>query len=97
CPVSFEIGEDIKVAVISVTEGDDKPAKYPSAIRKASALVITKTDLSPYINCNIDRMEQDALEINPDLKIFRTAIHDEQSMDPVFEWIESLIAQDTSS
>ncbi len=88
CPASFEIGENIKVAVISVTEGDDKPAKYPSALRVSSAMLITKTDLLPYIDCNVERMKKDALAINPDLKIFTVSAKTKEGTQDFLSWIE---------
>ena len=87
CPSGIQIGEDIKISVISVTEGADKPAKYPVAIKASTALVITKTDLLPYINCDADRMEKDSLKTNPDIKIFRTSINSGEGMDEFIEWL----------
>lgn len=73
CPTSFNLGEDIKVVVLSVTEGDDKPLKYPAAFYKSTALVINKIDLVPYLKTDVDAIEKNALSINKDIKIFRTS------------------------
>ena len=92
CPASFEIGEDIKVAIVSTTEGDDKPAKYPKAMKVSSAMVITKTDLLPYITCDVDRMERDVREIVPDMPVFRTAATTGEGIDRFLQWLEERAA-----
>jgi hydrogenase nickel incorporation protein HypB len=88
CPASFSIGEDIKVSVISVTEGADKPAKYPKAIRVSSAMVLTKTDLLPYIECDMERMERDALAIHPEIEVFKTSAKAGEGVPEFLLWIE---------
>ena len=93
CPASFEIGEDIKVAAISVTEGDDKPAKYPVALRASAALILTKTDLLPYLRCDVDRMAKDALLANPKLKLFRCSATTGEGVDGFLDWLEEAAAQ----
>jgi len=70
CPAGYDLGEAMKVAVLSVTEGDDKPLKYPAMFRNSSALIINKTDLIPYVNCNLNELKGNALKINPFLRIF---------------------------
>ncbi len=70
CPATFDLGEDMKVVVISVTEGDDKPLKYPAMFQQASVLIINKTDLLPYVSCNIEVLRSNALRINPTLRVF---------------------------
>ena len=72
CPAGYDLGEDLKMVVISVTEGDDKPLKYPKMFMNSSMLVINKVDLLPYVNCNIEGLKNNALKINPNLKIFET-------------------------
>jgi len=73
CPANYDLGEALKVVVVSVTEGDDKPLKYPAMFRNASVLIINKIDLLPYVNCNIELLRSNALKINPQLKIFETS------------------------
>ncbi len=90
CPASFEVGEDIKVAVISVTEGDDKPAKYPVALRVSAGMVVTKLDLLPHLDCDVDRMERDAFEANPGLKIFRTSAKTGEGVGEFIGWLEEM-------
>jgi hydrogenase nickel incorporation protein HypB len=70
CPASYELGERIRVVLLSAPEGDDKPKKYPKAFLTAQVLIITKSDLLPYLPFDVDRAKKEALEINPRLRIF---------------------------
>ncbi len=88
CPASFEVGEDIKVAVVSVTEGDDKPAKYPVALRVSAAMVVTKVDLLPHLDCDVECMEKDALQANPELRLFRTSAKTGEGAAEFLDWLE---------
>ena len=88
CPASFSIGEDIKVSVVSLAEGADKPAKYPKAIQVSSAMVLTKTDLLPYIDCDMERMERDALTIHPEIEVFRISAKTGEGVSRFLRWIE---------
>lgn len=85
CPSNYDLGEDIKVVILSTTEGDDKPLKYPAMFRNASVLIINKIDLIPYLDCNIEEMKKNALSINPDLKIFEVSCKTNAGL---YEWIE---------
>lgn len=73
CPAGYDLGEDMKVVILSTTEGDDKPLKYPKMFINSSILIINKIDLLPYVNCNLDELKKNALSINPGLKIFETS------------------------
>jgi hydrogenase nickel incorporation protein HypB len=73
CPSNYDLGEAIKVVVLSTTEGDDKPLKYPAMFRSASVLIINKIDLIPYVRCNLNVLKNNALQINPALKIFEVS------------------------
>lgn len=73
CPAEYDLGEEMKVAVMSVTEGDDKPLKYPSLFSASGALVINKTDLLPYTDFDMERARKNALRINPGLRVFETS------------------------
>jgi hydrogenase nickel incorporation protein HypB len=73
CPANYDLGEAMKVVVLSTTEGDDKPLKYPGMVRNASVLIINKTDLIPYVNCNLSALKNNALQINPHLQVFETS------------------------
>ena len=73
CPANYDLGEAMKVVVVSTTEGDDKPLKYPPMFRNASVLVINKMDLVPYLDADPDVLERHARQINPALTVFRTS------------------------
>lgn len=87
CPVSFDLGEDAKVALVSVPEGADKPSKYPAAFARARAFVISKIDLVPHIDCDMDRLVRDALTINPDLEVFRLSAKTGAGIDEWVAWL----------
>jgi hydrogenase nickel incorporation protein HypB len=73
CPANYDLGEAMKVVVLSTTEGDDKPLKYPAMFRNASALVVNKIDLLPYVNADIEAIRRNARLTNPSLTIFETS------------------------
>jgi hydrogenase nickel incorporation protein HypB len=70
CPVAFDLGEDLKIAVLSVAEGDEKPAKYPALFTRAGAVIVNKTDLLPYVNFSVDRVREDCFKLNRDARLF---------------------------
>ncbi|MBX2991045.1 MAG: hydrogenase nickel incorporation protein HypB [Bacteroidetes bacterium] len=87
CPANYDLGEEMKVVVASTTEGDDKPLKYPGMFRNASVLIINKTDLLPYLPCNVDELKRNALSINPSLIIFETSCTTGQGIDEWCAWL----------
>jgi len=91
CPSSYDLGENMKIVLCSTTEGDDKPLKYPAMFRRASALVINKIDLVPYVNCNLSDLRRHALSVNPDLKIFETSCRTGEGIDTWCDWLENQI------
>jgi hydrogenase nickel incorporation protein HypB len=78
----------MKIVVASTTEGDDKPLKYPAMFRNASALLVNKIDLLPYINCNIETLKDNALRINPKLTIFETSCTTKAGIPEWCGWLE---------
>lgn len=88
CPANYDLGEALKVVVLSTTEGDDKPLKYPAMFRNASVLIINKIDLLPYINCDIEVVRRNALQINPRLKIFETSCTTQAGVPEWCGWLE---------
>ena len=70
CPANYDLGEALKVVVLSTTEGDDKPLKYPAMFLNSTILIINKIDLIPYVNCDLNALKKNALQINPALRIF---------------------------
>ena len=87
CPANYNLGEAIKVVVISTTEGDDKPLKYPNIFLNASVLIINKIDLLPYVNCDIARLKQNAFSINPRLRVFETSCTTGAGIDDWCSWV----------
>ncbi|UCH81868.1 MAG: hydrogenase nickel incorporation protein HypB [Nitrospiraceae bacterium] len=87
CPAFFDLGEHIRAVLISVPEGPDKPVKYPRAIRTSHVLVISKSDLLPYFDFNIEQFKKDALSLNPHLRIIITSAMTGEGID---EWCEIL-------
>jgi hydrogenase nickel incorporation protein HypB len=76
CPATYDLGEDMRMVILSVAEGEDKPAKYPIAFLNADTAVITKTDLLPYIDTNVSVMRKYIAEINPRVLVFETSKKD---------------------
>ena len=89
CPAGFDLGEDVKVVILSTTEGDDKPLKYPAMIRNASLLVINKIDLIPYVNCSVETLRKNAMEINPALQIIETSCTSGAGISDWAGWLQS--------
>jgi hydrogenase nickel incorporation protein HypB len=73
CPASYDLGEDVRLVLLSTPEGDDKPAKYPAAFLSADALVLTKSDLLPYLPFDPRRAASEALSIKPALRVFKVS------------------------
>lgn len=89
CPANFDLGEAMKVVVLSTTEGDDKPLKYPAMFQRASVLVINKIDLVPYTNADVAVMRRNALAVNPGLAIFETSCRTGQGLDAWTGWLRA--------
>jgi len=93
CPSSFDLGEDMKVVLISTTEGDDKPLKYPSMFRRSSAMVINKLDLLGSSDFSVPRVRENALSINSALKIIEVSCRSGEGLESWFEWLNRLVAE----
>ena len=93
CPAEFDIGEDKRVVVLSVTEGEDKPAKYPLMFRECDATLLNKIDLLPYLDFDMALARQSIGQIHPGMPIFETSAKTEEGFD---EWIGWLVAQVTA-
>jgi len=92
CPANYDLGEAIKIVVVSTTEGDDKPLKYPAMFRNASVLVINKMDLAPYLDADPDVLERHALQINPSLTVFRTSCRTGDGVEAWCAWLGAQVA-----
>ena len=91
CPASFDLGEHRKAALLSVTEGSDKPAKYPAVFREARAVVISKIDLLPYTDFDLEACRNELLAINPELAIFVTSAKTGKGLPEWAAWLEKLV------
>ncbi|RLJ10153.1 MAG: hydrogenase accessory protein HypB [Candidatus Aenigmatarchaeota archaeon] len=87
CPAEFKIGEDYKVMILSMPEGDDKPIKYPLMFQESSVLLINKIDLAPYLDVSIERIKNESFKVNPRLAIFPISCRTKQGLEPWFDWI----------
>ena len=87
CPASWDLGEREKIVVFSVTEGEDKPLKYPKMFREARHAVINKIDLLPYVPFDVERAIDNALQVNPDLEFFQTSALTGRGLDDWFGFL----------
>ncbi|MFO8066325.1 MAG: hydrogenase nickel incorporation protein HypB [Bacteroidales bacterium] len=89
CPAMFDLGESKRVVVISVTEGEDKPLKYPGMFNSADICIINKIDLLPYVDFNIDKVKEYALQVNHHLEFFELSAKTGEGMNEWYEWLKS--------
>lgn len=89
CPASHPLGEHLRILVLSTTEGDDKPGKYPKAFRTSDVVVISKLDLLPHVPFSVENAKQDALKVKADLSFFPLSTLTEDGLD---QWCDFLIA-----
>lgn len=90
CPSMFDLGETKRVVIISVTEGDDKPAKYPNIFETAHLCLINKIDLLPYVDFSVEKVKETALKVNRNLKFIEMSAKTGAGMDEWYEWLVSL-------
>jgi len=87
CPAEFNIGEDCKVTVLSITEGDDKPLKYPLIFKQASAVILNKVDLLPYTNFDLKAAEKDITTIHPGVTLLPVSCQTGEGLETWFNWL----------
>jgi len=87
CPASYELGESLRIVLLSTPEGDDKPKKYPKAFTTSDVLVLSKADLLPYLPFDIERAKAEALELNPRLRIFIVSAVTGQGVDELIAFL----------
>ena len=87
CPAEFKIGEDMKIMISSITEGDDKPLKYPLMFRESQVLIINKIDLLSYCDCDLVSLRQNSQKINSNLDIFEVSCKTEKGLDSWCNWL----------
>jgi hydrogenase nickel incorporation protein HypB len=89
CPALFDLGEQAKVAMLSVTEGEDKPIKYPHMFRASQVMVLTKIDLLPYVQFDVERCMSYAHQVNPELKVFHVSATSGEGLADWYEWLRT--------
>ncbi len=87
CPAEFDLGEQHKVVVLSVTEGEDKPQKYPHMFRAADIMLINKIDLLPYLDFDLAKCRTYAQQVNPDIRIFELSCTSGEGLDTWYNWL----------
>lgn len=97
CPAAFDLGEDYRVTVISVTEGDDKPKKYPRMFLTSELLLVSKSDLLPYVPFSVEAVTQDARDINPDLEVFTLSSLKGEGTELWCQWIMARVSRKKES
>ena len=93
CPAEFDIGEDARVVVLSVTEGEDKPAKYPLMFRECDALLLNKIDLLPYLDYDKAAALQSIHQIHPGMPVFEMSAKSEEGLEPWLAWLRQHIKE----
>ena len=91
CPAEFEVGEHAKVALLSITEGEDKPLKYPLMFQEADCLLITKMDLAPYLDVNLDLIIANVRQMNPRATIIPVSAKSGEGLERWFGWLREQI------
>ena len=87
CPSSYDLGEDAKIVILSVTEGEDKPLKYPSIFAKSSLMIVAKMDLLPYVPFDLDQAKKNAQQVHPGLEIIELSCKTGQGLDAWHTWL----------
>jgi hydrogenase nickel incorporation protein HypB len=87
CPALFDLGERSKVVIFSVTEGEDKPLKYPHMFRAAEIMILNKIDLLPHVDFDITRAVANAVHVNPDINIFQLSARTGEGLDAWYQWL----------
>lgn len=93
CPAEFDIGEHLKVALLSIPEGDDKVEKYPLMFKRANAVILSKYDMKQFFDFDEDRVISNAKKINEDVKIFKVNSSKGDGIKDIADWIEKYIVK----
>jgi hydrogenase nickel incorporation protein HypB len=90
CPSLFDLGETYRIVIISVTEGDDKPIKYPNIFHTSDICIINKIDLLPYVDFNIDKAKEYALQVNHQIQFFELSAKSGEGMNKWYDWLRKI-------
>jgi hydrogenase nickel incorporation protein HypB len=88
CPAEFNVGEDVKAMVLSITEGDDKPLKYPLMFQESAALILNKMDLAEHLDVDVDKIVKDVSSLNKSIDIFKCSAKTGEGMDSWVNWLK---------
>ncbi len=91
CPAEFSVGEDFKVTILSVVEGDDKPEKYPLIFAESRVMLLNKTDLLPYVDFNMERASNFARSLNFDIEIYPVSAKTGEGIDRWYDWLRLVV------
>ena len=97
CPAEFEVGEHHKVALLSVTEGDDKPLKYPLMFRQADVVLITKVDLLPHLPVDLETIRHNIHSINPNASVIEVSALSGEGIDTWHQWVQQALLQNVQT
>jgi hydrogenase nickel incorporation protein HypB len=97
CPASFDLGEDYRVTLIATTEGDDKPQKYPKMFLTSELMLVSKSDLLPYLPFSVEAVTNDARAINPSIEVIEVSSVDGTGIDAWCDWLKAKIKEKKSS
>jgi len=92
CPAGFDLGEKLKVVILSVTEGEDKPLKYPDMFHAAGLMLLNKVDLLPYLNFDVDLCIENARRVNPNIQVLQVSATSGEGLDAWYAWLKSQVA-----
>ncbi len=93
CPATYDLGEDVRMVLLSTTEGDDKPMKYPAIFHESRMAVVNKIDLLPHLAYDVERAEREVSVLNPDCEIMRVSALTGEGMDAWCDWIRAKLAE----
>ena len=91
CPTEFDCGEDAKIALLSVTEGDDKPQKYPYLFHKAKAMILNKIDLLSYVDFDVEKARAHACALNADLAVMEVSCRNHEGLNAWYDWLRAAV------
>lgn len=92
CPAEFNVGEDAKAVVLSITEGDDKPLKYPLIFKESAIAVLNKVDLLPYTNFDMEAAKKDITSIHPGISVLEVSCSKGDKLEPWYDWLKEKVA-----
>jgi len=97
CPAEFKVGENMKMMLLSVAEGDDKPLKYPLMFQESRVLVINKIDLLPYVDCSVEKIRESVSKLNRDMVVFEVSCRTGVGLDAWTDWLEAQVNRSKTS